>query len=221
MNLFNWSDVELTPHYARDEAEPYSLPIVVRVEKTETYTEEDAFIAVIKLMVALFDSNKWNTSLEQWVKGRIRKVTRKARASQWENLKTLDHIYAKHNNVEMMVFEPHKLNELNPLLKKLQVQGIDFEKNVAQEQNSSFQGMVVAVNPELAMSTGKTIAQVAHSAQILIFTKSKTELQKWVDTNFAVSISSWDKVVVPDVSVQDAGLTEIPAGSFTVKAKLV
>lgn len=221
MNLFKWADVEITPHYARDEADPYSLPIVVRVEKNETYSEEDAYVAVVKLMVELFNSGKWDVSLNEWMKGRIRKVTRKARASQWENIKELDHLYVKHNNVEMMVFEPHRLEELNPMLRKLQVQGIDFVKSVPAASEVGFTGFVFAVNPELTMSTGKTIAQVAHSAQVLILSQPETVLQKWVDTGFAVKNVQWDSLTEPDVNIQDAGLTEIPAGSYTVKGKLV
>lgn len=216
MTLLSWADTTLTPHYLRDDSEAYSLPIVVRVERNEEYNNETAYIAVAKLMAEVFNQNTWVEDLQTWMKGRIRKVVRKARANAWESLKTLDHVYVKHENVELMAFKPHKLDELNPILKKLQVQGIEFVQSTPNDQSS---GLNIAVNPNLAMSTGKTLAQVAHAAQLFILQSPKTHVEQWQKNEYPVTIVPWETYQNPEITIQDAGLTEIPAGSYTVKAQ--
>lgn len=220
MTLLNWNDIELPPHYMRDETEPYSLPIVVRVERGEQYNAIDSYEAVTLLMAKLFNEETWVEDLETWMQGRIRKVVRKARATAWENAKTLPHLYVKHKNIELLVFKPHKLDELNPILKKLQVQGIDFTHTTPEAFTES-PALNIAVNPDLTMSTGKTLAQVAHSAQLFILKGDKSQISQWQLNNFPVNIVQW--ATIPDTSetitIQDAGLTEIPPGSYTVKAE--
>lgn len=217
MHLINWADYQEIPHFLRDDNDAYSLPIAVRVEKNTDYSEEDAFIAVSKAIVSMFNSDKWQVSVENWMKGRIRKVVRKARGVAWDKLFALDHIYVKHNNVEVLIFEPYRLDSVVPNeIKKLQVQGIDFISSKP-TVSSGFR-LAISVNPEIKMSSGKAMAQIGHGAQIAILKSSPTVLEKWLNDGCKVSIEPWD--TLPDNSFQifDAGLTEIPAGSLTVKS---
>jgi peptidyl-tRNA hydrolase len=217
-----WKDYDITPHYARDDNDAYSLPVVVRVERNVDYSEEDAFLAVSAAITNLFSENskseEWNSSVEAWMRGRIRKVVRKARGAAWDKLFELDHIYAKHNNVEVMIFAPHRLDEPLPAeIKKLQVQGIDFVP--ASPTSGSGTRLGVSVNPDIKMSTGKTLAQVGHAVQIAILQADASIWDKWfVDSLWKVSIEPWDTMPDNSFDVIDAGLTEIPAGSLTVKS---
>jgi peptidyl-tRNA hydrolase len=219
MILNKWVDYDMTPHYQRDDNDAYSLPIVVRVERNETYSENDAFIAVALGMKELFSNNKWEESLQAWMRGRIRKVVRKARGAAWEKLFDFDHIYVKHNNVEVLIFEPHRLDVPLPAeIKKLQVQGIDFIPDTPVV--SSGIRLAISVNPELTMSTGKTLAQIGHAAQIAILRTEPNVWEKWINNGSIISIEPWNTFDDNDVfDVFDAGFTEIPAGSLTVKSK--
>lgn len=200
--------------------EKYSLPIVVRVEKNEEYYNADAFTAAVKLIAELFGSGKWEDSLDLWMRGQVRKVVRRARGQVWENLQNnLDYLYVQHNNVEMMVFEPHLLDNIPPVLKKLQVQGIEFNNNIPSGELET--GFNFAVDPLLGMSTGKSIAQVAHAAQFLLMTEQPDVLGDWFQKGCPSHYTRWESITDPTVQVVDAGFTEIPPDSLTVKGVLL
>lgn len=219
MELYDWSDIDQTPHYLRDVNDAYSLPIIVNVERGIEYSDTDAYKAVVQLMVNLFDSGKWENTLKLWMKGRIRKVVRKARGSAWVNIsQNMDTVTANQGNVTMVACEPHRLDELDSLLKKQQVQGINFTPAVT--QNKVETGFNIAVNPILEMSSGKTLAQVAHVAQIAILEEPKERLKQWVDLGCPVNVVNWDVIPYGSHQIRDAGLTEIPAGSYTTRGFL-
>lgn len=210
------------PHHLRDDNEQYSLPIVVQVERGETYSENDAFQALAVALGNMFADDAWSVSVERWMLGRIRKVTRRARGSQWNALDTVDSFSGQSNNVNIKIFEPHMLENLPSYLRKLQVQGLslnsfDVEVDAPDDESTLY----VAVNPDLVMTSGKMIAQVGHGIQLAIMNTNVEFLDKWKSNGFKLKVCNWD--TMPDNSsfITDAGLTEIPAGSLTVKSYLM
>lgn len=86
MSLLYWANYQGLSDYTVDEANPYALPIIVRVEKDPALTpsHEELQLAVAYAITAFFESDKtapggeWHQEVLQWLSGRIRKVARRA-----------------------------------------------------------------------------------------------------------------------------------------------
>lgn len=208
-----------TSAYLREETVVYSLPIVVRVEKDSAFENVDFYQAIAQGIAVLVTTDKWSESVSKWMQGRFRKVIRKARGSAWEKALTLDHIEVNlFNGLSVAIFEPTQPELLAPELKKLQVQGIDFADNDTSTGGTDQSGVLISINPDLKMSSGKMGAQVAHAVQLLFMGSTKEQVTEWMLQGSGLRIVPWDEIV-NGVEIVDAGLTEIPAGSLTVKAK--
>lgn len=207
------------PHHLRDDNEQYSLPIVVQVERGETYSENDAFQALSIALGEMFSTDAWSETVERWMMGRIRKVTRRARGTQWDALNELDSFSGNSGNVNLKIFEPHLLEDIQPVLRKLQVQGLSlnpFIEDVDAPNENNI--LYVAINPDLVMSSGKMIAQVGHGIQLAIRATNEDFLTKWKSNGYKLKVCNWNTMPDNSCFITDAGLTEIPAGSLTVKS---
>ena len=226
MSISDWSNkISTIPHYLRDEAEPYSLPLVLRLEKSgDLPTHEEALLAVVQGIAELFDKDRatgdpiWN-NLELWMQGRIRKVARRARAAAWEKVKDSESIYVKVGNAELCILPPHKLAEVSPVIKSLQVSGLDLPREAA--ANNTNAKLLIAVNPDVQMTTGKSMAQVGHAAQLAILNSSAPNLEAWKADSFSAGFTAWDSFSDWTAEVQDAGFTEIAPGTFTTRSILL
>lgn len=240
-NVFEyWQDLmvrDATPHYLRDEEEPYSLPIVLKVPKnvSEKPTHEEAILVVAGCFVKLFTSPDvpgnpaWEEPVKSWMKGRIRKIVRRAKTPEWEKLISnlnpdgsvlnINHT-VDGRTVECVVLPPHPSFEHPAAIEKLQVSGLDLERDTAGMTRTVTSGttMKLALNPGFQMSTGKVLAQVGHAVQLMIRDAQLDDLHQWEKNNLNISLVHWDDLVKPIVEVQDAGFTEVPPGTFTVKA---
>lgn len=226
MSIIDWSDYDSLPHYLRDEEQPYSLPIVVRVEKDESLmpSHEEALIATAKAITLFLDDERtindgeWAASTNAWLKGRIRKVARRARAAAWDNAVSLGGILVKHGNAEVLVLPPHPVDEAPIVIKKLQVAGLDLPRKNFESASS---GLLLSLNPKVPMTTGKSLAQIGHAAQLAIFNSDKVSLAAWKEKSFPTALCDWEAYSEWTADVQDAGFTEVPAGSFTAKSLLL
>ncbi|MEA2471483.1 MAG: hypothetical protein QOE38_2482, partial [Thermoleophilaceae bacterium] len=79
------------------------------------------------------------------------------------------------------------------------------------------------VNPRLEMSSGKTLAQIAHAA---VMAADREELDEWVSSGCPGQVLKPPQTRFDDLCrspdlvarVEDAGLTEVPPGTVTVLA---
>jgi peptidyl-tRNA hydrolase PTH2 len=159
----------------------------------------------------------------QW-RPRPGKVCLRARnASQWEQVLGEPHALAGEAGDEAVVaLPPRRRSARGPLLERLQAMSSGLEP--APERAPERPGAVTyLLNPAAVMSSGKTIAQVAHAAVMAADTGA---LEDWVaagcpgrvlapDTPAFAAAAARDDVVA---RVVDAGLTEVPAGTVTVVA---
>ena len=227
MSLQDWAGYNSLHDINHDEQEPYVLPIILRLERDENLkpSHEEAQIATAHAIINLFDSDEvindgsWKPAMDKWLNGRIRKVARRARGAEWEAVKALPHIYASYGKAEVIILPPHPNFTPPAEIKKLQISGMDLERTTC-PANGSVKGLEFTINPDLTMSSGKSLAQVGHAVQLAIFNSTPETITVWVSQGNPVHICQWDAYSEWTAEIHDAGFTEIPAGSLTAKSHL-
>jgi peptidyl-tRNA hydrolase len=155
--------------------------------------------------------------LEQW-RPRPGKVCLRARGGQWDAvLESEPHVLA---GDAVACIPPRRRSERGPLLERLQAMTTALEPAPSSAESSP-ERVTYVLNPRLEMSSGKTLAQIAHAAVM-----AAEALPAWASAGCPAT------VVAPSqerfdarcdagglaARVVDAGLTEVPPGTVTVLA---
>jgi peptidyl-tRNA hydrolase len=146
------------------------------------------------------------------------KVCLRARsASQWEQVLDEPHTLA---GDAVAALPPRRRSERGPLLERLQAMSTDLGPA---PQTAPPGGMTYLLNPDAPMSSGKTLAQIAHAA---VMVADSGRFEDWVadgcpahvampsSRRFAAALERDDVAAC----VADAGLTEVAPGTVTVVA---
>lgn len=158
-------------------------------------------------------------ALEEW-RARPGKVCLRARTeSQWRQVLEEPHALVGDPDGEAAAaLPPRRRSERGPLLERLQAMSTELEPP-PETAPADADGVIYMLNPRLAMSSGKTIAQIAHAAVMAADT-----LPGW-DGLPATVIAPPPEVFAAAceredlaAKVVDAGLTEVPPGTVTVLA---
>ena len=109
---------------------------------------------------------------------------------------------------------PVRRSERDPLLAKLQAMSTELSPP---EPVAGDSRLAYVLNPRITMSTGKTLAQIAHAAVM-----AADRLPAWADAGCPArvvipSTAEFDALHGCVAEVVDAGLTEIPPGTVTVR----
>ncbi len=152
------------------------------------------------------------------------KVCLRARTSgQWEQVLAEPHALAGEADGEAVVaLLPRLRSQRGPLLERLQAMSSALEP-APEEAPAQDGALTYALNPAAVMSSGKTVAQVAHAAVMAADTGA---LEDWVAAGCP------GRVIAPGAAtfaalasrgacvarVVDAGLTEVAPGTVTVLA---
>jgi peptidyl-tRNA hydrolase len=214
---------------ARDAAEQYALPLVVRVERAAPPARTDALeCAAIAVLTLLADpraggDGEWAALVRAWTDARIRKVVRRARGAAWERAAGLAGITVTRRSAEVRVFPPVPVDDWPQDLVKLQVAGTDFAD--AEPPAAPAPGQpTLWVTPENPMTAGKAMAQAGHAAQLAWWRLSATARGKWAESGFDLAVRTatqerWKQLLASGLPVvQDGGFTEVAPGSRTVIA---
>jgi len=215
---------------------PWAMPIVVRVERGNEPTAAAVAEAAATAVVRLLDDprsaeGEWQSHVQRWLDGRIRKVARRARGAQWDAATELPGVTVEHAGAEVRAFVPGPTDAVPPQVAKLQVAGLDLEPGAP---SSAAPGVLaVAITPLVAMSPLKAAVQVSHAAQLAHTTMAGTmagtptgaaDLDSWRATGFGVRLvrpdaDEWARLTASaQVVVRDAGFTEIPPDTQTAVA---
>ncbi|MET7642120.1 peptidyl-tRNA hydrolase [Streptomyces sp. NPDC005426] len=207
----------------RDEAPQYVLPLVVHIEKTAPPARNDALRTAARAVLVMLSDERstgegeWAGVMRDWQDARIRKVVRRARGAEWRKACALPGITVTGEAAEVRVHPPVPLDGWPKELAKLQVSGThldDLEPPAAPDPT----GPVIWLNPDLAMSAGKEMAQVGHGAQLAWWELPETEREAWREAGFPLSVATapadlWKELMVSGLPVvKDAGFTEIAPG---------
>jgi len=154
------------------------------------------------------------------------KVTLRARNdAQWRRVLAEPHALAGDPAGEAVAaLPPRRRSQRGPLLERLQAMSSALVPAPARADPADEDARATYVlNPAAVMSSGKTIAQIAHAA---VMAATQPALDSWVaagapgrvlapgDAGFDAAARRHDCVA----RVVDAGLTEVPAGTVTVVA---
>jgi hypothetical protein len=155
------------------------------------------------------------------------KVTLRARtAGQWDELLRAEPLALAGDpeGASVAALPPRRRSERSELLRKLQAMSTELAPAPAEDEPAPVpERLTYVLNPRLEMSSGKTLAQIAHAAT---GAADRPELAGWVAAGCPA------RVVVPSAAafgrlcgsgalaaeVVDAGLTEVAAGTVTVLA---
>lgn len=209
-------------------ADPFAVFYVVndsRDEEGNIPAEKDILQASSDALVQMLSSDDENVKslVIEWTNGRIRKLVKRGRGAAWTKASALDlpHFHGKHNSSEVIVFAPMRLSEQPKELKKLQVTGLN-STNTTTADDSGEPHLLVQVNDNLNMSTGKTVAQVGHAVQLFLLYGNEAEKHDWLAngaTLRVVKTKNLNNTTVAGIVVRDAGFTEVPSGSLTAVAE--
>jgi peptidyl-tRNA hydrolase len=182
--------------------------------------------AAVKCLRRFGEEPEWAEAVAGW-KVRPGKVTLRARGGQWDQvLRDEDFSYAGElDGAAVLALPPRRRSARSENLTKLQAMASELEPldEVAAVERVAG-SMTYVVNPGIEMSTGKTMAQVAHAATMSAATG---HVEAWIEAGCPARVvrpkdkRSFDEVCGrADLSakVEDAGLTEVPPGTITVLA---
>jgi peptidyl-tRNA hydrolase len=217
---------------ARDLAPQYVLPLVVRIERDDPPQRTDALETAARAVLTFLNDprstepdGEWTPLVEAWTDGRIRKVVRRARGSEWRRASELPGITVAGKAAEVRVYPPVPLDGWPKDLAKLQVSGTDLDDD-PEPGPAPADVPVLWLNPGLEMSAGKAMAQVGHAAQIGWWELGDERRREWAEAGFPLAVRTAAARDWPVLSggllpvVRDAGFTEIAPGSCTVAADL-
>jgi hypothetical protein len=160
-------------------------------------------------------------ALEQW-RPRPGKVVLRARGGQWDELLEQEERHVAIDDA-VVGLPPRRRSERGPLLERMQAMTSALEPPPPAPPEPDRTALTYLVNPEIEMSSGKTLAQIAHAAVMAADTGG---LEEWVTQGCP------GRVLVPSPArfrdlcgarelaarVEDAGLTEVAPGTVTVLA---
>ena len=141
---------------------------------------------------------------EEWVRRPGKVVLRARQPSQFARLLEEPHAAGGDG---VIALPPRRRSERSETLQKIQAMSTELDPPPA----ASGAPVVYAVNPSVRMSTGKTLAQIAHAAVMA------DQLGLDVRRARVIVPETWDELPGCVAEVRDAGLTEVPPGTVTVR----
>ncbi|MFI9006736.1 peptidyl-tRNA hydrolase [Actinosynnema sp. NPDC053489] len=217
-------------HYATDVEDPEqvrAMPVVLRIERSAPPSRTDVLEAAAAAAVAVclddraLPGGEWHDELVAWVRGRIRKVSRRARGAHWEAVQSLPGVTVTVGSASVRAFVPGRVVDLPKELSRLQISGSELPPDTPGPVPAG--AYELWLNPRVEMTAGKAAAQVGHASMLLAPHLSDAELQEWAALGYRCAVRTptaerWDALVArPDVVlVRDAGYTEVAPGTATV-----
>jgi peptidyl-tRNA hydrolase len=207
--------------------DPLRMYLVLRRGAIEQLARagELAGAAAVACLRTFGDDPEHRDTIAAW-RERPGKVCLRARTTaQWEQVLAAPHALAGEPDGESVAaLPPRSRSQRGPLLERLQAMSTALEPPLARpDARDTSHALSYVLNPDATMSSGKTLAQVAHAA---VMADETGALDEWVaagcpgrilapDAAGYAALSARDDCVA---RVVDAGLTEIAPGTVTVVA---
>jgi hypothetical protein len=201
--------------------DPLRMFLVVRRGALDTIDRggELAGAAAVRCVRAFAADERFAADLAAW-RSRPGKVTLRARGGQWRRvLEEEPHVLVGDT---VAALPPRRRSARGALLERLQAMTSALQAP-PDRVDPDPRRLTYLVNPRLGMSSGKTLAQIAHAA---VMAAGTGELEPWVAGGCPARVASpagadFDAMCASDALVArvvDAGLTEVVPGTVTVLA---
>jgi hypothetical protein len=185
---------------------------------------ELAGAAAVSCVRRFEDDPEFAGGFAEW-RPRPGKVCLRARTmGQWREVLAEPHALAGEVEGEAAIaIPPRRRSDRGPLLERLQAMSTELTAPPSPAAPDRRLAVTYLLNPAARMSSGKTVAQVAHAAVMAADTGA---LEAWVAEGcpgrvLAPSAAEFEAATTRDdvvARVVDAGLTEVPPGTVTVIA---
>lgn len=215
----------------REHAEPWSLPLIVRVERAEPPAHGDVLHAAARAVICLLahpnsaPEGPWHSALARWSGGWIRKVVRRARGVRWTEIEAMPGVTVDYGTASVRALLPHPVAEPPAAVAKLQVAGLTLEPGESPTPEPTGLALTIAQAPRVELSTGKAAAQLAHAAQLALLQLEWSTVRAWLDVGVPLRITDverdqWTRLLASTgvAVVHDAGFTEVEPGTATCAA---
>jgi peptidyl-tRNA hydrolase len=205
--------------------EPLRMFLVVRRGTLTSVARgaELAGAAAVRCVRAFVADERFAADLAAW-RARPGKVVLRARGGQWAQVLAEEpHVLAGERDGEAVAaLPPRRRSARGPFLQRLQAMTSALE---APPRDAPLDPACVTyvVNPQIEMSSGKTLAQVAHAA---VMAADDEALAGWVGDGCPARVIMPERAAFQALCrsdglaarVVDAGLTEVAPGTVTVLA---
>lgn len=219
-----------------DRDDVLAMQMVLRIEKSHPPDRRALLVAAARAAVlACLDERgegdgPWAPALDAWCDARIRKIARRARGKQWDDVQGLWGVTAENGNAQARAFVPSRVGDVDRRVARLQIGGTDVDGSfVCDPPSGDVSGLALWLNPELEMSVGKAAAQVGHASMLGVALFTVDEASAWHDAGCPLDVrlpdrERWASLVSAAeagraAAVRDAGFTEVAPGSMTVIAE--
>ena len=206
--------------------DPFRLFLVVRRNALTTLARggELAGAAAVDCVRTFAGDERFAEDISAW-RQRPGKVALRARPAQWrEMLADEPHVVSGDPEGESVAaLPPRRRSERGALLERMQAMTSALEP-LPDTVEPDPARVTYLVNPRLEMSSGKTLAQIAHAAVMAADTEA---LEDWVAAGCPAQVAApagqrdFDALCGSDrlaAKVVDGGLTEVAPGTVTVLA---
>lgn len=201
---------------------PWGMQIVV--EDTKSFSPLELAHAVAKGVTVYLDEAQHSperlASINSWMKGRIRKVVRRAKNIAWDKVQDVDGLSYADDKVSLRVMTPTDMESIPVSVRKTQVSGmqtVDNELSFVSDPDPLF---TIFLNRSLNMSPPKAAVAAAHAAHLMLMKLTPSDYEKWKSSGFAMKVTTLYSLDSPfvefmSVAIHDGGLTEVTPGSVT------
>lgn len=208
-----------------------AMQIALNVPKSDPPARTSLLEASARAVVAVcldgraVTDAQWRDGLTDWYDHLIRKIARRGRNKQWDDVQGLPGVTVDVEGAQARAFVPSPVEDVPRDLGKLQIKGTELEKDPRGSAPADPATALIALNAELEMSTGKAAAQVGHGSMLLAAAMTLEEVHAWAQTGFELQVrelpgEKFRELAARDdaVLVRDAGFTEVAPDSVTVVA---
>lgn len=227
-----------------------AMQLVLRMERADppSWHRAVALAAGVAAAICLDERSEpggeWHGAVADYVRGHIRKVTRRARGAHWAAVQDLPGITVSGAGTQVRALVPGPVADLDPRVSRLQVGGTDVPPDEplagAVPDGAALR---LWVPNGIPMTVGKAMAQAGHAGMICAALldrdgdAGRARLAAWRDAGFPVAVRRVDAAGWADLgeplrrdqasawtgggllAVRDAGFTEVEPGTVTVIAR--